>query len=272
MIKRTLLLQFVLFVSAIIITQKSYSQPDVWCMPAWDCTAEITLRHQGYTVSYDIENKIPKWVAYYLVPHRLKKISKRSDDFRPDPWIPLAFSATLQDYKSSGYDRGHLAPAADMSWSDEVMSESFFLSNMTPQEPSFNRGIWKKLEDEVRKWAQTYDTLLIVTGPMPGAYKGYIGDGKVAVPVSFYKALMAWQNNVGHGLALVIPNEASNQPIAYYALSVDSLESLLSCNLFAALPQPAQENAECKIDWAFWHLQPREAKTSASGSGKKVRK
>lgn len=268
-------IRFYLYILVLFIglfPQSSFSQPNVWCMPAWDCTAEITLRHQGYTVTYGIDDKIPQWVAYYLVPERMRKVSKRTDDFRPDPWIPPAFSATNEDYKGSGYDRGHLAPAADMAWSEDVMSESFFFSNMTPQVPAFNRGIWKKLEDLVRKWAQEYDTLLIVTGPIPGEYKGHIGNGKVAVPASFYKAIVAWNYPAAQGIAFVMPNESSNLPIAHFAITVDSLETLLSCNLFAALPQPAQENAERQIDWTYWRLNPKEVKPNSSSPGKKTRK
>lgn len=229
-------------------------QPEVWCMPSWECASDITLRHKGYAVSYDPVHKIPVWVAYYLVPARMQKASGRTNDFRPDPFIPLQFSATNGDYKASGYDRGHLAPAADMSWSADVMSESFYFSNMTPQEPGFNRGIWKKLEDQVRQWAKSFDTLLIVTGPLPDSFKGYIGPGRVAVPAAFYKAIVAWQNHSARGIAFVIPNTSSTLPIATFALTIDSLETLLSCNLFAALPEPSQQVAESQIDWIYWGI------------------
>jgi endonuclease G len=248
-----------------------YSQPDVWCLPSRECAADITLKHKGYVVSYDPGLKIPVWVAYYLVPERMQKNARRSNDFRPDPFIPLQFSATNADYKSSGYDRGHLAPAADMAWDTEVMSESFYFTNMTPQKPGFNRGIWKKLEDQVRQWAASYDTLLIVTGPVPANFKGYIGQGKVAVPGAFYKALVAVYHHTARGVAFVIPNESSRLPMEYYVLSVDSLESLLSCNLFAAMPEQWQEIAESRVDWEFWRLNPL-LKTTAPNSGTQIKR
>ena len=111
---------------------------------------------------------------------------ERSDNFRKDPHVSTE-SATLSDYKGSGYDRGHIIPAADMKWSPDAMSASFFMSNMSPQDPSFNRGIWKKLEEQVGKWALENSEIYIVTGPVltDGPYQT-IGVNKVAVPKYYY--------------------------------------------------------------------------------------
>ncbi len=266
--KQHFFIGFALSVFLWICGEGLYSQPVVWCMPSWDCASELTLRHKGYFVSYDLVRKIPAWVAYYIVPERMNKANRRSNDFRPDPLIPLEYSATNDDYKASGFDRGHLAPAADMAWSTEVMSESFYFSNMTPQDPGFNRGIWKKLEDQVRKWAAEYDTMLIITGPLPGRDKGFIGQGKVAVPAAFYKALVAWNHPSAQGIAFVMPNESSSQPLSSFAITIDSLESVLACNLFAALPEPAQQRAESTINWHFWHLKPSTFHSPLNNKGK----
>jgi endonuclease G len=94
-----------------------------------------------------------------------KTITKRKDNFRSDPKVKTG-SAALSDYKGSGYDRGHLAPAADFKWSATAMSESFYMSNMSPQVPGFNRGIWKNIESTVRNWAVENDEIYIVTGPV----------------------------------------------------------------------------------------------------------
>ena len=102
-------------------------------------------------------------VAYELTAQEVQGIVSRSDDFRADPEI-ITGSAALVDYRGSGYDRGHLAPAADMKWSEEAMSESFYMSNMSPQAPGFNRGIWKSLESRVRSWAVENGTVYVVTG------------------------------------------------------------------------------------------------------------
>ena len=105
---------------------------------------EQIVNHLGYSLSYNEKNEQASWVAYELTADQVRGTVKRKDSFRSDPLIKTG-SASLSDYKGSGYDRGHLAPAADMKWSTTAMSESFFMSNMSPQLPGFNRGIWKKL-------------------------------------------------------------------------------------------------------------------------------
>ena len=102
--------------------------------------------HNGFSLQYSEQREQPIWIVYELIKEEVvSKAISRTDNFRPDHSIKTG-SATLADYKASGYDRGHLAPAADMGHSKESMSDSFYLSNMSPQVPQFNRGIWKKLE------------------------------------------------------------------------------------------------------------------------------
>ena len=105
-------------------------------------------KHLGYSVHYDQKHRQARWVGYLLTKSETVKVAKRSNKFTADPLIPETDNAV--DYKKSGFDRGHLAPAADMSYSQETMQESFYFSNMSPQNPSFNRGIWKKLEEKTR--------------------------------------------------------------------------------------------------------------------------
>ena len=110
-------------------------------VPSYDCT--IIVDRPGYALGYSEEHEQPLWVTYKLTADEVKnKKARRTDDFRSDPAIPSS-SAEPADYKGSFFDRGHLAPAADMSFSLQAMSESFYMSNMSPQRPEFNRGIWK---------------------------------------------------------------------------------------------------------------------------------
>ncbi|NTW34356.1 MAG: DNA/RNA non-specific endonuclease, partial [Bacteroidetes bacterium] len=122
-------------------------------------TTKDIISHKYYTVSYSIENKQAEWIAYMLTKQQvLDGKLDRSDDFRRDPLVKdRSTSATLEDYKGSGYDRGHLAPAGDMKFDSIAMTESFFLTNMSPQLPDFNRGIWQRIEQQVRNWVQEYD-------------------------------------------------------------------------------------------------------------------
>ena len=113
---------------------------------------EQIIRHSGYTVSYNKDLKIPNWVSYELTRKETKGKEKRGNRFIADPLVtgPIATNA---DYTRSGYDKGHMAPAADMKWSPEAMKESFYFSNMCPQHPQLNRRGWKNLEEKIRDWA-----------------------------------------------------------------------------------------------------------------------
>ena len=122
----------------------------------------VIIHHSGYSFEYSEKHEQARWVAYQLTASETHPIVGRSNHFIPDDHVATG-TATESDYKGSGYDRGHLAPAADMEWSETAMRESFYFSNMSPQVKGFNEGIWKKLEEQVRDWAALYDTLYVVT-------------------------------------------------------------------------------------------------------------
>ena len=157
--------------------------------PAYEASQAIVERPY-YTLRYSEEHEQALWVAYILYADSLKQTTfERKDDFREDSRIKTG-SASLSDYKGSGYDRGHIAPAADFSYSEFALSQSFFMSNMSPQDPSFNRGVWKKLEDQVRAWAMKNDQVYVVTGPVLNKTYKTIGSNKVSVPEYYYKIIL----------------------------------------------------------------------------------
>lgn len=130
-------------------------------LPYYD-EADQICRYEGFVLKYSEEHEQAEWVAYQITDDEVAGTIDRTDNFRSDPCIATE-SAALADYRGSGYDRGHLAPAADMAWSEEVMRDSFFLSNMSPQTPGFNRGIWKRLEEQVREWAVANEEVTVAT-------------------------------------------------------------------------------------------------------------
>jgi endonuclease G len=172
-------------------------------------TGEI-IKHTYYSLVYSEENEEAYWVYYQLTPELINGKQSRTDDFRPDPSVSTG-SASLEDYKGSGYDRGHLCPAADMTLNKTSMSETFFMSNMTPQNPSFNRGIWSKMEDQVRKWALEFDGLDVATGPIFKDNIGTIGADKVTIPGYYYKVLYSERKKIMIGLSL--PNASSSKSL-----------------------------------------------------------
>ena len=145
------------------------------------------VSHTYYTLSYSEDHEQAEWVYYVLNSNQLNSSTERKNNFRPDNKVKTS-SAQLYDYKGSGYDRGHLAPATDMKYNTISMSESFFMSNMSPQSPSFNRGIWKKIEKQFRDWSYKYGELVIITGPvLKGENYSSIGYNKVTIPKWYYK-------------------------------------------------------------------------------------
>jgi endonuclease G len=184
---------------------------------------------------------------------------KRTNRFIPDPAIQTG-SASNKDYQSSGYDRGHLAPSADMCFSKETMLESFYLSNMSPQKPGFNRGIWKDLETLVRVWAEEDSSIYIVTGGILTPGLPAIGANKVSIPTLFYKVILDYREPVVKGIGIVIPNDKSDRPLSSYAISIDSVESLTGLNFFCRLPDDIEYKIEVSADTTQWIWHPGAAR------------
>lgn len=213
---------------------------------------EQIIEHTGYTLSYNEEYEVASWVAYELTRDEVLGEGSREDDFKSDPAVRTG-SATLADYKNSGYDRGHLAPAADFKWSEEAMSDTFYLSNMTPQEGTFNRGIWADLESVVRTFAYDNGSVYVVTGPVltDGPYKT-IGSNKVAVPKRFYKVILDYTEPELKAIGFVLPNEKSDKRLQSFAMSVDEVEEITGINFFPALPDDQEEELESSYDVSLW--------------------
>lgn len=218
---------------------------------------EIIVSHTGYTLSYAEEYEVPYWVAYSLTRDEvITQTAERKDNFRADSLIPTG-SAALADYRKSGYDRGHMAPAADFRWSEEAMSDTFYLSNMCPQVHAFNAGIWSDLESAVRSIAYEDEEIYVVTGPVltDGPYET-IGENNVAVPKYFYKVILDYTEPVIKAIGFIMPNENSSEPLSYFALSVDEVEEITQIDFFPALPDDIEEVVEAQCDPSLWALRP----------------
>ena len=151
--------------------------------------------YKYYTVSYVAKHKNPEWVAYSLDKKQRQQAENqaipRESNFKKDS--DFAQTATNEDYAGSGFDKGHLVPAEDMSFNATAMEQSFFLTNVSPQNPSFNRGIWKSLEDKTRKWAESEGKVYVIAGGiLPKKITEAIGEG-VTVPKQFFKIVMDYK-------------------------------------------------------------------------------
>lgn len=225
--------------------------------------------HQHYCFSYSEEHEQAEWVMYELTAEEAAGGYARTDDFRPDPLVASG-SAQLSDYRGSGYDRGHLAPAADMSFSPTAISESFYLSNMSPQDPSFNRGGWRKLEGLCRAWALEDGEVYVVTGPVLSRTRGKIGGSGVSVPAYYYKIVFDIDEDGARSIAFLMPNASIRGNLNQYVVSVDSLEALTGLDFFPALPDNLENQLEAGTV-GIWNLQlspgtTRSATTSTSAA------
>ncbi|MBA4409713.1 MAG: DNA/RNA endonuclease [Odoribacter sp.] len=205
------------------------------------------VKHTYYTLAYSEDNEQAYWVYYVLTPELINGNQSRTDDFRADPLVSTG-SASLGDYKGSGYDRGHLCPAADMKLNKTSMSESFFLSNMSPQVAEFNRGIWSTLEAQVREWALKYSKLYVVTGPIFKDNIGAIGENKVTVPGHYYKVLFDGNDKM---IGLILPNAKSSSPLESFVVSVDSIENLTGIDFFPELDDQIENQLEGSKNVSF---------------------
>jgi endonuclease G len=215
---------------------------------------EQIIKHIGYTVSYNAKWKIPNWVAYELTRQEVEGTIPRKDNFMPDPEVPYSESATIADYANSGWDRGHMAPAADMKWSKQAMNESFYFSNICPQNKNLNAGIWESLEEQVRKLAKQKESIYVVCGAIVPQNPETIGVNAVAVPAAFFKVLL--QNNNGNwaAIAFLFDNKSGNSPLSTYARSVDEIESTTGIDFFPALPDNIEDEIESKVDFTVWNI------------------
>ncbi len=209
------------------------------------------IKHSYYTLSYSEQNKQAFWVYYLLTKNIVSGHAKRTNVFKPDPNVKTG-SAQLIDYKGSGYDRGHLCPAGSMDINEIAMKESFFLSNMSPQTPSFNRGIWKKLEDRVRQWAVQYDSVFVVSGPIFKENIGHIGPDKVTIPGYFYKVIYC--SHTQQMIAFVMPNKKLSDPISSYVKTVDEVEQLTGIDFFYEMRDSLEDKLEAHSDTSKWSI------------------
>ena len=211
------------------------------------------IHHSNYTLNYSEQHEQAKWVAYSLTSSQVYGSVDRTNNFRTDPKVKTG-SASLPDYKGSGYDRGHLAPAGDMKSTYTAMSESFYMSNMSPQVPGFNREIWKKLEGTVRNWAVANEKVYITTGAVLTASYPTIGINKVSIPEFYYKVVLDYEQPEIKGIGFILPNQKSNKSLQSYAVSIDEVERFTGIDFFHSLPDNIEEKIESDAavnKWSF---------------------
>lgn len=218
-------------------------------------SGDQVVKHLGFTLAYDEETEQAEWVMYRLTDKQLYQGKvRRTDNFREDPLVTSG-SANLEDYTRSGYDRGHLAPAADFKWSDSAMSSTFYFSNMSPQLPGFNRGIWKELEEKTRDQAMQDHEIYVVTGPIFKNVTSTIGPNEVVIPTHYFKVILDIYPPEYKAIGFILEHEKTQKPLRHFAVTVDSVERFTGIDLFSALPDSVETPLEADFNMLKWTMQ-----------------
>ena len=212
---------------------------------------DILLAREGFAVGYSKKYRQAVWVSYILTSENLqKKQLRRSNKFMADPMIRKRPVKPV-DYNRSGFNRGHLAPAADMTYALNPMTHSFFMSNISPQVPGCNRGIWKRLESQVRQWALMEEQLCVVTGPRFQKRNPRMPKSRIPVPYAFYKVILD-MTPPQKMIAFIIPNQTTKKRLATFAVTVDTVEYLTGFDFFSSLPDEEEEKMESTLSFQNW--------------------
>lgn len=214
------------------------------------------VAYKGMVMSFNPQAHVPNWVAWELTADEATGTEPRANNFQPDPDVEGC--PTLSDYRGSGYDRGHMAPAADMKWDPEAMAQSFLLTNMCPQDHALNAGSWKKLEEKCRLWAMADSAIIIIAGPvLTDPATQFIGESMVVVPERFFKVILSPYGPEPRGIGFIMPNSRVPGGMQACAVSIDSVEAVTGHDFFSALPDDVERAVESQCKFNYWsNLKP----------------
>ena len=215
--------------------------------------SDQVLCREGYALGYNYNLKSAEWVAYRLDKEERPGV-ERHDNFRVDPDIPRKYQTTPKDYKEPVYHLGHLANAESIDKTLTASSETFLMSNIVPQLPGHNIGIWKGIENRERKWADLRGTVYVVLGVVYQEPITYIGN-RVPVPAAFWKVIFDPINK--QAIAYLTPHKKLyTRDLPTYMVSVDEIERRAGVDLLSALnikDQQAIEAQPAKAQWSTKH-------------------
>lgn len=216
-----------------------------------DTTPGQDIEYTGFNVNFNPQKHIPNYVAWELTPQKAKGTLPRNNKFKPDNNIPG--TPTLDDYRGSGFDRGHMAPAGDMKWDKQAMDDCFYLTNMCPQTSRLNSGRWNDLETLCRKTAIKDSTLIIICGPiLTDRLTRTIGSSKVTVPQRFFKVIYAPYAQQPYMLGFILSNTQLPETLKDASYSIDQIEQITGLDFFSALPDNQEDTLESQNYYPTW--------------------
>ncbi|MCB0379271.1 MAG: DNA/RNA non-specific endonuclease [Bdellovibrionales bacterium] len=210
-------------------------------LPKGDCDQKVN--YQYYSICYSDYHRQAKWTIHELSPESVNGKQKRTNNFRSDPQVDDPVDANA--LSGSGFDRGHLVPAGDMKLNYASMSETFFMTNISPQRPSFNRGLWRVLEERVRYWVKREGKAFVVTAPYLEQSMAQT-DKDITIPDWYYKIVYIPEKDEMR--AFWMPNEnLKGHSIEEYAVSVNDIEEWTGLDFFSELPDAQEERLESQV-------------------------
>ena len=213
---------------------------------------EQILYRKGYVVSYNKKNRLPNWVAWHLTADHTSGDNKRPGSaFHEDMEVPIP-RATNGDYRKSGWSRGHMCPAGDNKWDADAMYDSFLLTNACPQHSNLNSGVWNQIEMSCRRWAEKYNDVYIVCGPVLFRQEHEtIGPNKVVVPEAFFKVVLCL-NGTPKGIGFICRNTDGSRAKDNYVNTIHQIERITGITFFPNLSQEIAELVKEKADLQEW--------------------
>ena len=211
------------------------------------------VSYTQFTLSYNEQHEQADWVAYELTKEEVAMKQKRCNCFKSDTSI-ITKSASKSDYSSTGFDLGHLSPAADNNMSKKANKESFLMSNISPQLPGFNRGIWKELESWVRNQATEHNSVYVVTGPVFLNNLGFVGENNVTIPGYYYKILLRRENLRTLSIAFLMPQLCTSSNIKDYIVTINTIETITGLDFFPELSKSTENKIESQSQPKKWGL------------------
>ena len=219
--------------------------------PAPKTGFDLQLDHTGFSLGYSYRHRQSLWASYELTAEQLNQPQHtRKDRFAADPLVRKN-PVQPKEYTKTGFDRGHLAPAADLSYSKAALADSFYMSNMSPQRPDCNRNLWLKLEKQVRSWAKNKQRIWVVTGPLFCEPSPKMGKTDIPVPAAFYKVLLA-PGYPAEMIGFIVPNSGSDRPLKSFACPVDDVEKASGLDFFSDLADPVENQLESQVVLRGW--------------------
>lgn len=230
---------------------KSEMEVEEFLLPS--STHNAIVQHNHYMLSYSEEHEQAEWVAYILKKSHITYDDRKRPYFIEDPRVRTK-SADWRNYKGSGYDRGHLCPAGDRRFTKQAYDETFYTSNITPQDRDFNAGVWNRLEQKVRDWAKRYDQVFVITAGVLESGLEEIGEEDVDVPRYYYKIVVRGNENNLKAIAFLMEGRESTKALKQFTVPIDTIEEYTGIDFFSSLNEQVETKLESSVklnDWKF---------------------